>query len=567
MEEKQLNFNQPLLSVRRGSSVTAPPESKRKANDSHTTLPPLPYYKSELKSGPIRNPGVVPFKWERMPGRPKDEKKAQKKTLESASLVPKLPPGRVANHVQKQTDEVRRDSPTYLKYRSETSIPHSLENSSPDKVLSEVEGSEKEECKDVSSSEDENVTFVDAPETLSRTESFFNCSVSGVSELDGPESSGAFSDPQTRDFMMGRFLPAAKAVASETPPNASRRNHSVAREQEKPVPKMIKWKKQPPHYNTVPDTLHDHINMEEKYEDYESDHSDEPEHAPAKLCGLLPSFCMLNPIPGMRDHVEVIPTVRSIGLRINGGGMKRTAIQHAPVPSKESLMNGHLGCHGLVREKGVSPQSFLDKEKRSLGLPELESVAHLQTGETMNLINPPIEKTVYVDSERMIESRNSISSSSESRGRNPSVDYSLQDIKSFCSKSSETTDSSAVTAKSCQNVIGDLNNLQKDDHNVINVTVDVKKPQKPDVKSMIQFENCNSALALTPLLPKSPSESWLSRTLPSMGSRNQASKPYSANYTFRSSPVDPKRERLLKNSHVQNMLFQSAGELAPILEN
>lgn len=304
MEEKQLNFNQPLLSVRRGSSTTAPSDNNRKDNNSHSTFPALPFYKSELKSGPVRNPGVVPFKWEHMPGRPKDENKPRKVTLKWLPPTPKLPPGRTANQMRKQTDEVPRDSPptSVSKNRAETNVPHSLE---ADKDLSEVEGSDKEKEKMYnSSSEDENVTYVDARDTLSRAESFINCSVSGVSGLDGPESCGALPDPQTRDFMMGRFLPAAKAVASEVPPFASRRHHA------KPTTKVIALKQSPQHYLT-PDILPHSIN-EEVSEESESDGA---EDLSVKFCGLLPKFCLLNPIPGMRDHVEVISSVQSVRTR------------------------------------------------------------------------------------------------------------------------------------------------------------------------------------------------------------------------------------------------------------
>ncbi|XP_021743024.1 uncharacterized protein LOC110709118 [Chenopodium quinoa] len=609
MEQKLLNFNQPILSVRRGSSLTAPPENKRKDLVSHSSLPPLPYYKSELKSGPVRNPGVVPFKWEQMPGRPKDENKSRKVTLKWLPPTPKLPPGRIATHMQKETDKIQKDSPTSVsRYQAQISIPQSIETSSPNKDHLDVKGSEKEEEKYNSSSEDEDVTYVDARDTLSRTESFYNCSVSGVSGLDGPESSGAFSDPQTQEFMMGRFLPAAKAVASEEPPFASRK-HNVAREQEKPITKVVTLKKQFPEYYSTPDTLLQRINGEEIGEEAdEEDESDVPEDLSVKLCGLLPRFCMLNPIPGMRDHVEVISSVRSVrtrstyagafrddenkvGTKNERGGMKRTSHQHAPVPTNESLMNVHLVRKGMLREKIASPQRFLDKEKQFLGLPgeprdlsgyrvnspkndctELEFAAPPKTDRISCLVNPAEEKTLYVDYERMVESRHSNSSSSESRGRNPSVDYSLQDIcadeKAMThSKSSDTTYCSAVSTseKSFQEIGEDMKCLEKVEQNV-NLII-VKQPSKQDAKSTKHSKNCSSPLALTPLLPKSPSESWLSRTLPSMSSRNPSSKSYLANHAFRASPVDPKRERLLKAANLHDMLFQSAGELAPILEN
>ncbi|RWV97703.1 hypothetical protein GW17_00039491 [Ensete ventricosum] len=85
MEDKKLDFDAPLLSVRRlsaeaaaaaaaaSSSSTVPPAYG--SGESGTKPPPrrfsLPFYRSELKSGPVCNPGVVPFVWEQTPGQPK----------------------------------------------------------------------------------------------------------------------------------------------------------------------------------------------------------------------------------------------------------------------------------------------------------------------------------------------------------------------------------------------------------------------------------------------------------------------------------------------------------------
>lgn len=69
---------------------------------------------------------------------------------------------------------------------------------------------------DPSSRYDDDDTYLDAAEMLSRSESFFNCSnFSGHGIL--VEPSGTLSrDKQTQDLMMGRFLPAAKALTSDT---------------------------------------------------------------------------------------------------------------------------------------------------------------------------------------------------------------------------------------------------------------------------------------------------------------------------------------------------------------
>ncbi|XP_044481100.1 uncharacterized protein LOC123207692 [Mangifera indica] len=96
MEDKQLDFNQPFLSVRRFSSTvtTSEAEVKRKTVNTVPKIPALPAYKSELKSGPIRNPRTIPFVWEQMPERPKNDSKSQTQAPEQPPIVPKLPPGR-----------------------------------------------------------------------------------------------------------------------------------------------------------------------------------------------------------------------------------------------------------------------------------------------------------------------------------------------------------------------------------------------------------------------------------------------------------------------------------------
>ena len=266
------------------------------------------------------------------------------------------------------------------------------------------------------------------------------------------------------------------------------------------------------------------------------------------------------------------------------GEVKRTT--NGYTATEESLMNGHVGRNGMAKEKNALPQLFLNREKQFLGLPgeprdfgsckpnlpkNKSDSAEQDTENASSLVNRPAnEKTLYVDSESMAESRHSHSSSPESRGRNPSVD-SLQDIKSLCcaeekaitrSESPDTTTCTALLTsdKFFEDVSEGIKNLQKDVQDVS--IVDALQSQKADVKSMKQSKMFGSSLGLTPLLPKSPSESWLSRTLPSMTSRNPSSKSYLASHAFRHSPVDPKREKLLKSSGAENMIFLSAGVYA-----
>ncbi|KAI3744827.1 hypothetical protein L1987_57920 [Smallanthus sonchifolius] len=101
MGDKRLNLNRPLLSVRRFSPAAAnsQKDSRRKNESSIPALLPSPSYKSELHSGPLRNPGTVPFVWEQIPGRPKHETKKHK-----PPIVPNLPPGRILKPKKQDSD-------------------------------------------------------------------------------------------------------------------------------------------------------------------------------------------------------------------------------------------------------------------------------------------------------------------------------------------------------------------------------------------------------------------------------------------------------------------------------
>lgn len=337
MEDKQLNFNQPLLSVRRFSSTVAATEvdSKRKNDNSFSNIPPLPTYKSELKSGPLRNPGAVPFVWEQTPGRPKDESKAWSRGPERPPTAPKLPPGRILNAKPQTLDKVCKD-PIVAGNQTASILSNPRSVSSLNENVTTLENiKEGLEDKESSGSEDGDVAYLDALDTLSRSESFFlNCSVSGLSGLDSPDikPSGTFStDPQTRDFMMGRFLPAAKAMASETPPYASRRQ-PVAQVQPREVKNIISKDRRPPLYQYRPNVSLQY-NLDKGREESEDEHDYvETELLSAKVCGLFPrlglknSFCLMNPAlrMGVQSRVPA-SSLRSARTRSSYADARSTA--------------------------------------------------------------------------------------------------------------------------------------------------------------------------------------------------------------------------------------------------
>ncbi|KAI4319744.1 hypothetical protein MLD38_033308 [Melastoma candidum] len=297
--DNQLDFSQPLLTVRRFSPTVVPPETPENRGIDRTTanLPPLPRYKSDLKSGPVRNPGTVPFIWEQSPGRPKDEGKSLNPIPKACVVPPKPPPGK--NSKQRELNKINQVVKFDKEKSSTTEDGSALKCERVDDV--------PEETADSSSEIDEE-TFLDAAETFSRSESqCLSCSLSGLSGVDALDSrlSGKFSkEPPARDFMMGRFLPAARAMASEAPANVIR----------KPQPE----KDQPRHLtNALTEGNNNTQRYQRKFnvrfvndryglgEDSEDDF-DEYENPSAKMCGLLPRFCLSNAISSIG-----VPSARS----------------------------------------------------------------------------------------------------------------------------------------------------------------------------------------------------------------------------------------------------------------
>lgn len=510
MEDKKLDFNQPLLSVRRVSStaVSSQAENKGKTDNSFPKIPPLPFYKSELKSGPVRNPGTVPFIWEQTPGKPKDERKAQTLTRERSRIGPKLPPGRVPNVKQQDCDQGSK-AMTITQYKPENFLPRSQNISSLDKNVNKYESSkEKMEVKEGSGSEDGDETYLDALDTISRTESFLmDCSISGLSSFDAKDGkpSGTFSmDPQTRDFMMGRFLPAAKAMASETPQHATWKQ-PILREQPRQVKKLVTRDKRGPlsqyRSNVVSHHAHDigGIESEDEADDY-----DGSEISSSKVCGLFPRFCfknslcLLNPVPGMRMQTGVpissVRTVRAKSLyssscsepekeHARGAVYEQRSLDgHATAElheekievksisnqttyksdcgkSDESSLKRDLqgngisacqseSCHSLHGEKSFLGFSEKAKNSRMNGSdldrkgPNIfqELLANESTEWESRSMSPVVEKTLYIDSVHTVKSRNSNSSSSDMRGL---TDYIEDDFR-IPVKSSETEKSPSV---------------------------------------------------------------------------------------------------------------------------
>ncbi|KAK3206886.1 hypothetical protein Dsin_020932 [Dipteronia sinensis] len=300
MEGRKLNFNAPLLSVRRYSATPVVSSDGENGKVTGKLRPSrqytIPFYRSELDLEQVTEPVTVPFMWEQIPGRPKDGD-PEPQQLEEVSVTPRLPPRRTLDIVKYPLEKEFEDRPRTESCSSNDNVTRldCFRQGNDEKANSNLENDDDE--------------YSDALEALSPTDSFsVNYSVSGLSGSDGEvvKRSGTFStDPQTRDFMMRRFLPAAKAMALEPPQYASRKQPAVAIEQPRVVNKVVSEDRRPP-LNQCVVIPHYGQDVDKEESEEEVDEYDETSNISSKACGLLPrlclnkSLCLLNPVPGLR---------------------------------------------------------------------------------------------------------------------------------------------------------------------------------------------------------------------------------------------------------------------------
>ncbi|XP_027064671.1 uncharacterized protein [Coffea arabica] len=668
MEDKQLNLSRPLLSVRRHTSTVAS-EKDSKKNDqssiSSVTRPP-PFYKSELKSGPVRNAGTVPFVWEQSPGMPKFERTLETHT-ERPPVAPKPPPGRVLKANQQDNDN---SSKKLTVNKSQVGNPQGsqsaseLGDSSRRFKITEDTVEEAHERKD--DSEDEDEVFEDALDTLSRTESFFvNCSVSGISGLDDLDvmPSGTFStDPQARDFMIGRFLPAAKAMVSETPQYApAPKKRPVVQDNPRQLKKVVNADNRPqlrygPTFAKHYSEFHDNGEEEESDDDYV-----EHENVPSKVCGLLPRFCfksrLLNPLPGMsvRTRTPMSPTTRMLARSSSASTCSKTENELSSVDMSEqrsidgsqtaelhegknnlnvkssqislksqkyekSLANGHGGVSSHYNESPASidqrafpvipvePQdasvdgcSSDEKSYRSFR----DLLADQSPSEEVNSASPAVEKTLYVDTVHKGESPKKTCSlgmkgPSIEREMNDeilrSVDSSLIDHLSIADGGDPlktisrkplvfsllplADEPSQKIEKDNRKAFGEDQKLYQDgvDSKItqvpVKLTTQTLGKQTAKAEIVVNYHGISAEFPAPPPLPKSPSDSWLCRTLPSMSSKNSSILSHFGtgmnprNQVSKTQSADPKWETIVKTTKVHHHHLRYSEEfLAAIPES
>ncbi|OMO76216.1 hypothetical protein CCACVL1_15829 [Corchorus capsularis] len=361
MEERKLNFNAPLLSVRRFSATSAVSDrakqkkiEKSPPNRRHT----FTSCNSSVIMEQVTEPVAVPFMWEQIPGKAKDGIEHESQPGKEDSGTPRIPPGRVWDIVK---------YPVEKEVDNQIVVKPQIGTYSQNDNVAKLDCSNKGingQCIPESDHEDDDV-YSDALDTLSQTDSVsMNCSVNSLSTGSGSpvaKPSGTFStDPQTRDFMMSRFLPAAKAMTLETPQYASRKQQSIAPEQPREVKTLVVAERKPTVVNHNQSIIIPHYDQDleqEETEDEYDDYGEDSGNLSRKACGLLPrlcfktSMCLLNPVPGLkvRTHSPVSST------------------REVPKPGKATYMKSH----SQILEKQTWDAIQKKKSERAVESPRL----------------------------------------------------------------------------------------------------------------------------------------------------------------------------------------------------
>lgn len=491
MEKKQLNLNRPLLSVRRVTSkIASESDNKRKSIDN-----PLPYYKSELNSGPVRNAGAIPFQWEKTPGKPKD-----------MSVIEEGIGSTLSN-------------PQNTACLDKKVIKHE----------SEEDGIEEKVNSD-SDSDDGDESFQDARDTLSRTESFVTrCSMSVYDDHEAQVNPyGSFSgDEKARDFMIDRFLPAAKAIISENSQRASKKPVLIGQGQKKQPWKIGSAEKSSP--------LNQHRPKSLRHKEGGILESDGSQNFPTNTtaCGLFPHFCLSNPMPGVRTENKVQ----------NNAGCNSTA---SPIETKKEV----LICLYLIffhfwfwlQFQFISLYVYFISLVQQHARPQLERgcgepLARDSTQLETSYESPIVEKILYVDSIQKTKFQ-----------MNHKGDSSLDNSQRL----DVVNVKAASEAKISQSL--DLEHAVEDNDEKIDLEsecgVNLGYQELSDATNFFEIP-----LVLPPL--KAPSESWLKRTLPTISTKNTSSKSKPCcKYSFMTASLCPKRETIVNSSNVQHGVVQ-----------
>ncbi|XP_075477457.1 uncharacterized protein LOC142518553 [Primulina tabacum] len=607
MENRQLNFDAPLLSVRRFSSPIRSSELVNH-NGFENTQPyghnSLPLSKYDFEMEEVTKPASVPFHWEKFPGK----SKGGVYTPEEPSITPRLPPAMVSDAIRRNSGEIPRmahgrmsgplrynsgEIPRFLPGRASSSSRHNSGERSSDQNICRTQTetlnfmdhaslleklNESLDCKDESDTGSENAEFSDELHSISRTESSsFNYSVSGLSGYHSScvKPSGTFSvDVQTRDFMMNRFLPAAKAVVLETPQYVMKKQLVANEPPKEQIKKVISCENRPLPKQYGFDSMQKRSEYTDNVESDDEQECPVPVKKRGKIWGIIPRLCVKNtlclfsPLPGMK--------LRNHDPNFSAGKIRRPAQKAYSGPLYKN------SCHPTPQKKFHSGLLSRDHQE--------------------------IEKKLADDSNQILNSLGSYKSGlsplrrNRSGGispyRNESTKPTFREGAGFLGLPKEVENDCAKKIASSRKMFLALQDVSRNQTNgtlkpecAIDGVKDIKMNQLPNQESnpplesdvnfgtqdenslecheQREFDSSCMKSPLPPPLPKSPSESWLWRTLPSISLGNPFSHPRSRSpfdsrkQVQQGSKTDTRWETIVKSSYSRHDHVRYSSELVP----
>lgn len=632
MDKKQLDFNAPFLSVRRLSTASVDSDGKDSEKLRLNRRQSLPLNKSAWELEEVTKPAAVPFQWEHIPGKAKDEKSSTPHTPKEPSNSPRIPPGMLLDTVQHILEEDLAR----------------LNGFSPRIRASPFnEGMNAGEDFNLESEED---AYSDALASLSPPQSFsWKCSdsgLSGIDDLDRKSSRTFCTDPQTRDYMMSRFLPAAKAMILETPQYVSKKPTPVT-EPPKYVKKVYSGELRPllEQYRSNSISPYDQHRQDAENED----ETDGTKKKSGKAFGFFPrlcikkSLCLFNPVPGSKAKAQIqTPTsssgeIRRLARTSYSGPITPTFEKHTsdavyrkrPVfrsrefhgiennltgksnqfhHSSETLMTdgpsanrGSLGGR-ISPYRNETPLSPFHDGARFLGVPKVvenvESKKYSSIDEKGNFsfhqiddqgsswVNPVVaEKTLYIDSMTKVETPRNLVSSNAAGPLKPLGNTLVESkVRESSIKNVKCTNTLKGGTMPRPKAFGSFDVVPPSDHGTNhkgqgyrNQGLEVDRNLEHEVRSLecskadsirkldnTVKENDQGGIIvagtflspLAPPLPKSPSESWLWRTV---SLRN----PFPKKQVQKTSTTDAKWEIIVKASNVHHDHVRYSEELLP----
>ncbi|KAI0492075.1 hypothetical protein KFK09_026340 [Dendrobium nobile] len=546
MEGKMLDLDAPLISVRRinaslASSKDAKPQSRR----------------GLLRSGHVEHGGAVPFIWEKMPGHPKENSSEIVGTVVGGSTAaPYISPDRIL---------LKASRPKPNAVGTQMPITRSSDRST-EKLITETVGFNPADYGD------EPDAFSDARDTLSCNESFsMRSGFTGLSACPSlTDSNGQFfKDLQMEEYMIGRFLPASQAIVSgssqrgwKNPPRAPAVDKYFER-------KTLPRTRLPLHYQyhfsvsaSSGNGRKEEVEVVEEKESGEIMSHESTGYFSSKARRLISRFGLKSPLFLLKS----VPRMRVRDLPPKKLG--RLSSPRITISNDEGTVEDdswEIACrHRLMNldyiQKDVDSKltsesnqltCWIDSQTPDSSSFQHSSVDDLSTNKTADVkskskssktgsldsASPATDRT-HINSSQLLDTSDSNSkvvSMTSGTEENTDSSYTLLSefqrteksvfsensgrcqLQSNFSRSTEPYFSSYLKTLNCEDKKG--NGFKNSQSNEVDF----------DFKADGQKKNIDNSLTLSllpPPLPKSPSDSWLQRTLPGISEKGPNQKPF-----------------------------------------